>query len=105
MPKGILSNANSMYLQSAAYLRLKNLTFSYDFSKALIKPLGLSQLRLFVTGENLLTFTPLHKHAKNFDPEVIGAGDHDGLNEVGVVGEGYSYPMMKTYTIGVNITF
>ncbi|MFQ7113686.1 SusC/RagA family TonB-linked outer membrane protein [Hallella bergensis] len=105
MPKGILSNANTMYLQNAAYLRLKNVTLSYEFPKTLIRSMKLSQLRLYVTGENLLTFTPLHKHAKNFDPEVISAGDHDGLNKVGVVGEGYSYPMMKTYTVGLNITF
>ena len=105
MPKGILSNANSMYLQSAAYLRLKNLTISYDFPRTVTKYIGLSQLRVYVTGENLLTFTPLRKHAKNFDPEVIGAGDHDGWNEAGSVGDGYSYPMMRTYTIGLNVTF
>lgn len=105
MPKGILSNANSMYLQSAAYLRLKNVTISYDFPKSITKYIGLSQLRVYVTGENLLTFTPLRKHAKNFDPEVIGAGDHDGWNEAGSVGDGYSYPMMKTYTLGLNVTF
>lgn len=105
MPKGVLSNANDRYLQSAAYLRLKNVTVSYDFPKTMIKNLGLTQLRIYVSGENLLTFTPLHKYAKNFDPEVIGAGDNDGLNDVGVVGEGYSYPMMKTYTLGLDITF
>ena len=62
-------------------------------------------LKLYVSGENLLTFTPLRKHARNFDPEVIGAGDPDGWSTTGDVGEGYSYPMMKSYTFGLNIGF
>jgi TonB-linked SusC/RagA family outer membrane protein len=103
--KGPLSVANDKYLQSAAYLRLKNITLSYDFPKNMINKLGLSQLRIYVSGENLLTFTPLSKHAKNFDPEVIGAGDQDGWSAAGVSGDGYSYPMMKSYSLGLNITF
>lgn len=105
MAKGILSNPNDKYLQNASYLRLKNVTISYDFPKSMAKAIGLSQLRVYVSGENLLTFTPLHKHAKNFDPEVIGAGDADGFHTVGTIGEGYSYPMMKSYTFGINVTF
>lgn len=103
--KGTLSQANDKYLQSAAYLRLKNITLSYDFQQKLIHKLGLSQLRIYVSGENLITFTPLHKHAKNFDPEVIQAGDQDGWSVVGASGDGYSYPMMKSYSIGLNVTF
>ena len=71
----------------------------------MIKKIGLSQLRVYVSGENLFTITPLHKYAKNFDPEVIGSGDQDGWSSVGESGDGYSYPMMKSYSLGVNVTF
>ena len=98
-------SANDKYLQKASYLRLKNVTLSYDFPQRLLSKLGFSQLKLYVSGENLLTFTPLRKHARNFDPEVIGAGDPDGWSTTGDVGEGYSYPMMKSYTFGLNIGF
>lgn len=103
--KGPLSQANDKYLQSAAYLRLKNVTVNYTFPKVLTSKIGIEKLMFYVSGENLLTFTPLHKHAKNFDPEVIGAGDPDGWNPVGSAGDGYSYPMMKSISFGLNVTF
>ena len=103
--KGPLAQANDRYLQSAAYLRLKNVTVNYTFPKVLTSKIGIEKLMLYVSGENLLTFTPLHKHAKNFDPEVIGAGDPDGWNPVGSAGDGYSYPMMKSISFGLNVTF
>lgn len=103
--KGPLAQANDKYLQSAAYLRLKNVTVSYTFPIALTHKIGIERLMLYVSGENLLTFTPLHKYAKNFDPEVIGAGDPDGWNPVGSAGDGYSYPMMKSVSFGVNVSF
>ena len=103
--KGTLTQPNDKYLQSAAYLRLKTINLSYSFPASLIKPLGLHKLMIYVAGENLLTFTPLHKHAKNFDPEVINSGDPDGWSPVGQAGDGYSYPMMKSVSFGLNVTF
>ena len=47
----------------------------------------------------------MHKWAKNFDPEVIEAGDSDYYNDKGGAGDGYSYPMMKSFTFGINVTF
>jgi TonB-linked SusC/RagA family outer membrane protein len=103
--KGPLALANDKYLQNAAYLRLKNINVSYTFPKKMTRQLGIQKLMVYVAGENLLTFSPLHKHAKNFDPEVITAGDPDGWNPVGEAGDGYSYPMMKSVSFGLNITF
>ena len=43
-----------------------------------------------------------------FDPETLGFGDSDFGDNVGGlsgVGQGYTYPMLKTYTFGLNITF
>jgi len=102
---GTLSNPNDKYLQNAAYLRLKTLTIDYTLPKHIAKYIGMQEVKVYLSGENLLTFTPLKKWAKNFDPEVIEAGDSDYYNTAGGAGDGYSYPMMKSFTIGVNVTF
>ena len=101
-----LTFPNSYYLQNAAYIRLKNLTVDYTIPKALTKKANIESLKVYVTGENLLTWSPIFKHTAMFDPEVIQTGDSDfhGVAESGV-GDGYSYPMLRTITMGVSITF
>jgi len=87
---------------------LKNLTIDYNFPKELVNKIGLQALKIYVSGENLLTFSPLKKYAKNYDPEGIYAGDADyGTNKFGSdnFGDGDGYPVMKSYTIGLSITF
>ena len=75
------------YLQNAAYLRLKNLTIGYTIPQKHLSKVGISRLRVYALGENLLTFTPL---IDSFDPET--------LNNM-------SYPIQKKYSIGLNLTF
>ncbi len=103
---GAMSFANDYFLQNAAYLRLKNLTVDYSFPSKLLKKVKIEKLRIYFSGENLLTWSPLYKHTSMFDPEVIGNGDsdfHDGTSSS--MGDGYSYPMLRTYTFGINLTF
>ena len=104
----ILSQPNTRYLQDVSYIRLKNLTIDYNFPKELIGKIGLQALKIYFSGENLLTFSPLKKHAKNYDPEGIYAGDADyGTGKYGTdnFGDGDGYPVMKSYTIGLTLTF
>ena len=104
----ILAQPNTRYVQDASYIRLKNLTIDYNFPKELVNKIGLQALKIYVSGENLLTFSPLKKYAKNYDPEGIYAGDADyGTNKFGSdnFGDGDGYPVMKSYTIGLSITF
>lgn len=75
------------YLQNAAYLRLKNLTIGYTIPKNVLGKIGISRLRVYLLGENLLTFTPL---MDTFDPET--------LNNM-------TYPISKKYSVGLNLTF
>lgn len=79
------------YLQNGAYMRVKNLQIGYDLAK-LFKHAGLHRVRVYFSGENILTFSGINK---NFDPEVVG----------GSWGSGKEYPLLKTYSIGTNITF
>lgn len=79
------------YLQNAAYMRVKNLQIGYTLPSRINNLLGISNFRLFVSGENLFTFT---KMKDLFDPETIGEN-----------GEGNVYPLSKTYSMGLSITF
>ena len=106
---GPLTWENDHYLQDASYIRLKNITIDYTFPKHICKKLRLEGLKVYLSGENLFTHSPMFKHTDMFDPEVITSGDSDfaasttsGLNGTG---NGYSYPMLKTVTLGINVTF
>ena len=97
----LLEIPNTRYKQSAAYLRVKNIQLDYTFPKTLCQKLRLSGLKVYLSGENLFTFTPLHRYAPNFDPEALGY-DTDFSS---TAGDGYTYPVLKSLTLGVNITF
>ena len=104
---GPLTWENDYYLQNAAYVRLKNLTADYTFPEKITEKLKISNLKVYVSLENLFTFSPIYRVTDMFDPEVIDSGDSDfsttrGLNGQG---DGFSYPMLKSYTFGINITF
>jgi hypothetical protein len=96
-PRVIVNNGGknqrvqSRYMQRANYIRLKNLQFGYSLPSAWMKKVGVSKCRLFVSGENLLTFTPLFDV---FDPETLTGG----------VG-GNAYPLSRVLSYGISLTF
>lgn len=88
---GQMSNAGSnmrtstKYLQNGAYMRIKNVTLSYTFPKEMVSKWYLNSLKLFVSAENLATFTSL---PKGYDPERLSWG----------------YPFYRTLSFGLNVT-
>ena len=90
------------YLQNVAYIRLKNLSIGYNLPASLISRAGMSNVRVYLTGQNLWTWTPMYRHVKTMDPEVIEGADPELASGAG---NGMSYPMLKTYTFGINVTF
>lgn len=89
-----LSVHSDKYLQNARYLRLKNITLGYTLpSQVLHKVKFLKSVRLYVSGENLLTFSPLYKHNPDHtvDPEQLGDGN--------------AYPFSKTFAFGLDVKF
>lgn len=96
----ILEIANTRYIQNASYLRLKNIQLDYSFNQKVCKALKISALKVFLSGENLFCFTPLHKWAPNLDPEGLGY-DTDFADAA----QGNTYPIFKTVTAGINVTF
>ena len=80
------------YMQSAAYMRLKNLQIGYTLPRRISEKAGMQNFRVYLSGENLLTITKL---SRTMDPETAGVGQQGGT----------VYPLSRTYSIGVNITF
>lgn len=81
------------YLQNAAYCRLKNITVGYTLPKQLVEKIYIQNLRIFASAENLFTITNFSKLS---DPELIDAGGW---------GFGKTYPLSKTMSFGLSVTF
>jgi TonB-linked SusC/RagA family outer membrane protein len=96
---------NDRYIQNVAYVRLKTLQIDYTFNQKVCNALHLSNLKIYVSADNLFTWSPMYKVTRNFDPEGINAGDSDFRSTAGTDGDGYGYPMLGTYSFGVNVTF
>ena len=94
---GPLSLVNDRYLQNIRYMRFKNLTVGYTIPVNLTKKIGVDQLRVYFSGENLCYWSPLKKHTKYIDPEAAIDRD-DAYNNA-------YYPWQKTFMFGVDVTF
>ncbi len=93
-----LNTPQTRYLQDASYFRLKNLVCGYSLPNSLVKKMKLSNLRLYVSGQNLFVLTNLHH---SLDPEGLTL-DPDGSKWVGL---GAVYPIQKAYAFGLEIQF
>jgi TonB-linked SusC/RagA family outer membrane protein len=79
------------YIQDASYIRLKTMQLGYTIPKSLTQKAKLNRVRIYVSGENLLT----KSNIKHYDPEVTN----------GTFGSGIAYPLAKVVSTGVNISF
>ena len=80
------------YLQDASYIRLKNLQVGYTLPRSLVNKVGISNCRVFISGENLWTGTSLNKI---FDPETATGGYSS---------YGNAYPLSSTWSFGLSVT-
>ena len=97
-----LTTPDDRYMQNVSYIRLKNITVDYTFPERICSKLHVKGLKIWLSGENLWTYSPMFEYCDNYDPEVINSGDSDFRT---TVGDGYSYPMLRTVTLGLNLTF
>ena len=99
LPRPLLSGdqknkqVSTMYLQNAAYMRLKNLQIGYTFPKDIINKVSISNLRVFLSVDNVFTISGLKADA--YDPEV--------LNGYGS-GSGKADPLKTTISCGLSVT-
>lgn len=84
----------SRYLQNAAYCRIKNLQVGYTLPKAWTDKAGMSSVRVYISGDNLFTFSHM---SKIFDPEALES-TYDANN-------GKLYPLQRTISVGLNVNF
>ncbi len=91
-PNGNFSNPSNFYLEDGAYFRIKTLQLGYTFNKSLLGKTGLQACRVYISGNNLLTFTKY----TGYDPE-IGGGIYS-------IDRGI-YPQARSFMAGVNVTF
>ena len=83
---------NTFWLENASYLRLKNIQIAYTLPKQVISKLPIDNLRLYVSGYNLLTFCGL----KNTDPETTQGSQGFAA---------WSTPQAKVINFGLNLSF
>lgn len=83
---------STLWIRDASYLRLKNAEIGYSFTGEYMKKLGLQSARIYLNGNNLLTWSNLFPGE---DPEIPSYSD----------GNYEPYPIVRTFNIGVNVKF
>lgn len=86
--RGTSQVANSFFIMDRSFLRMKNIELGYTFPKDLLKRVSINNLRLFISGNNLLTWSKLP--VNTIDPEQSAA---------------LSYPITKMVNFGLNVSF
>lgn len=84
---------SSHWVMNGRFLRLKTLDVGYTLKKGSLSKLGVQNMRVYFIGYNLFTISPF----KMWDPELGGGG--------GIGGAGTRYPNIKTFSVGLNVTF
>lgn len=87
-----ITTASSFWLQDASYLRLKNLVVGYTFKSDLVKKIGMQNLRIYFSGDNLFTISDFVG-----DPERVILDNTSGRFAI--------YPQANVYTVGIKTTF
>ena len=106
-----MNSPSTYFLQNAAYIRLKNLSVAYNLPQSLISKIKLTRASVFFTGQNLWVWSPMFKITKALDPEAIGSqSDADSNTDTYLMtslesNKGSVYPILKTFTLGIDLTF
>jgi len=98
IPKAGFDLKNSDYfVEDGSFIRLKDVTLSYNIAPLTLKKLGISKLQPYITGTNLLTLT----NYLGFDPEVNQWGNSGAVQGI----DWGTYPQTRTFILGLNVEF
>ena len=109
MPRAILgdpngnTNESTRFLEDGGFLKLRNIQIGYTLPKSMCTKLHLAKMRLYASGQNLLTLTDY----SGIDPEVAGVLN-SSTGEIDALTRGVDrtiYPMTKSYVFGLQVTF
>ena len=88
---------SSRFIEDGSYLRIKNISFGYTFNKNLLSKIHIESLRLYVSIQNLYTFTQY----TGLDPEVNYYG-----NDNTIIGtDFFTFPQARSFNFGLNLKF
>jgi TonB-linked SusC/RagA family outer membrane protein len=85
---GVNGQLSDFWVLNASYMRLKNIQCGYSFSPYILKMMHVDGLRIYASAENPVTF---NHYRKGWDPEINSSGNF--------------YPILATYTFGINLKF
>lgn len=85
------------YIEDGSFVRLRNVTLGYQLQNAFIKKINLTSAKVYVSGQNLLTFT----NYSGYDPEVGSFNQNPLINGV----DNGRYPSARSLTVGFNANF
>ncbi len=97
-PNKNASNVSTRYIEDGSYFRIKNIQVGYTLPHQISTKIDIAKLRVYISGQNLLTFT----NYSGMDPEFSVNEESDNLMKG--IDRGY-YPHSKTYLIGLQIDF
>jgi TonB-linked SusC/RagA family outer membrane protein len=98
-----LSAIQTRYIQNIGYIRLKNVQIGYNLPEKMTDRLKMSSARVYFSGENLWSWSPLYKVSRDLDVESTGPSDR--VLTSGGSGNGNNYPILKSFTFGVAVSF
>jgi TonB-linked SusC/RagA family outer membrane protein len=99
---GKAQHYTNRYLEDASFLRLRDVTISYNFPATLLQIIRVRSLRVYFTGRNMLTFCP---YFTGYDPEVGLPSQESSTDAANGSFYDFSYPATKSFTFGVDIGF
>jgi hypothetical protein len=98
------SQRNSYYVEDGSFTRLRNLQVGYSLDQRMLTKFGLSKLRFYVQGQNLLTFTKY----SGLDPDVTVSNITEGYasqRDLSIGVDNGRYPLARNFIFGVNLEF
>ena len=103
LPRSVFNDPNDnrrisdRWVEDGSFLRLRNVTFGYNLPKPVLEKFRLQNLRVYLSGQNLITWTKY----SGYDPEIGSFNQNPLVNGV----ENGRYPIARSFTFGVNAGF
>lgn len=94
-PKAGDTFKSSRFIENGSFLRIKNVSLGYNLPKDIAKKIKIKSARIYVTGQNLYTFTPY----SGMDPEV----NYYSTDNIVMGTDFFTYPQSRTFLFGINI--
>ncbi len=92
------SRTSSRFLEDGSYLRFKTIQFGYTFNESTLESLGVDNLRLYVSGDNIFTITDY----QGYNPDLGRGGS---ILDRGVDFGHVAYPLSRTFMGGIQLSF